>query len=214
MERVICLIIGYAFGMIQTSYILGRIKGIDIRSKGSGNAGTTNAMRVLGKKAGFATVFVDIIKCIAAVLVTSAIFKGSDMGALLRIYTGAGVVLGHDFPFYLKFHGGKGIAATAGLIISFMDWRLILIGVICFFIPFFATHYVSLSSLMLSASFIIGIIIFGQLGSYEMDGARLIEMYIVVAFLTALAYIQHRANIGRLIHGNERRWGAKYKKQQ
>ena len=88
MERIICLIIGYAFGLIQTSYIIGKCKGIDIRDYGSGNAGTTNSMRVMGRKAGFAVVIIDIAKCIAAVIVTWLIFKGSD---ITRAQTGLGL---------------------------------------------------------------------------------------------------------------------------
>lgn len=203
MERIVCIVIGYVFGMIQTSYIIGKTKGIDIRDYGSGNAGTTNTMRVLGKKAGFATVIVDILKCIAAVLVVWAVYRGSDHMALLKIYTAAGVVLGHDFPFYMGFHGGKGIAATAGMIIAFGDFRLILIGIVCFFVPAYLSHHISVGSLCLSASFLIGIIIRGQLGCYGMSAAHLAEMYLVVAALTALAFFQHRANIVRLINGTE-----------
>ena len=114
MIRLICLAVGYLFGLIQTSYIYGRMQGIDIRTQGSGNAGTTNALRVLGKKAGAITFVGDACKCIAAILLVRLLFSGSypDMVPLLCVYTGAGVVLGHNFPFYLNFKGGKGIAAS------------------------------------------------------------------------------------------------------
>ncbi len=128
MVRIICLLIGYAFGLFQTSYIYGRTKGIDIREHGSGNAGTTNALRTLGKKAGAITLAGDCIKCILAVLTVRLIFGAShpEMLKLLTVYAAAGTILGHNFPFYLGFRGGKGIAATAGLIISF-DWRITLV---------------------------------------------------------------------------------------
>ena len=209
MERIICLIIGYAFGLIQTSYIIGKHKGIDIRDYGSGNAGTTNSMRVMGKKAGFAVVIIDIAKCIAAVVVTWLIFRNSDYSQLLKIWTSAGVILGHDYPFYMHFKGGKGIAATAGMIIAFGDPWLVLIGVIVFFIPFFTTHYVSLCSLCLSLSFLIGVIVRGNAGVYSLSAGCLRELYVFVAILTALAFIQHRANINRLVHGTEKKWGHK-----
>lgn len=212
MERIICLIIGYAFGLIQTSYFIGKTKGIDIRNYGSGNAGTTNAMRVFGRKLGFVTVIVDIMKCILAVIITSLIFKNSDCAALLRIYTATGAILGHDFPFFMKFHGGKGIAATAGMIIAFADWKLIVAGVICFFIPALITHYISVGSLCLSTSFLVGIMICGQLGQYGMSQGNRVEMYIIVAILTALAFFQHRGNIQRIINGTERTvWTGKKK---
>ena len=114
--------------IFQTSYIYGRTKGIDIREHGSGNAGTTNALRTLGKKAGAITLAGDCIKCILAVLTVRLIFGAShpELLKLLTVYAAAGTILGHNFPFYLGFRGGKGIAATAGLIISF-DWRITLV---------------------------------------------------------------------------------------
>lgn len=203
MERLICLAVGYCFGLIQTSYIIGRINGIDIRKKGSGNAGTTNAIRTMGWKNGLLTMAIDVMKCIAAVLIMRYVFRDSDIRLLLGLYTAAGVVLGHDFPFYLKFKGGKGIAATAGMIIAFGDIRLIIAGILCFFIPVLITRFVSLGSLCLSTSFLIGMIIVGQMGSYLMMQDRLIEMYILTAVLTALAYWLHRSNIKRLAAGKE-----------
>ena len=120
MERLICIIIGYVFGLFQTSYIYGRLHGIDIRKCGSGNAGTTNMLRTLGTKAGAITLLGDAFKCVIAVLVVRMLFAGKypDMLPLLSIYTAAGVVLGHNFPFYMNFKGGKGIAATAGFLIE------------------------------------------------------------------------------------------------
>ena len=95
MFRLWCLLTGYAFGMLQTAYFLGRAHGIDIRKYGSGNLGTTNVMRTLGKKWGILTFLGDFFKCAAAVLVSWAIFKGShpDVVPLLTVYTGAGVIL-------------------------------------------------------------------------------------------------------------------------
>ena len=211
MERLLCLVIGYAFGLIQTSYIIGKIKGIDIRDYGSGNAGTTNAMRVLGKKAGFLTFAVDAAKCVVAVIITWNLFIGCEYDTMLKFYTTAGVILGHDFPFYLKFHGGKGIAASVGMILAFADIRLMVIAALAFCIPYFITHYVSLGSLCLSLSFLVGIIISGQMGCYPLSQRYLTEMYILVAVLTAIAFIQHRANIKRLATGTERKMGVKKK---
>lgn len=203
MERLLCLAVGYCFGLIQTSYIIGRIKGIDIRKKGSGNAGTTNAIRTMGWKNGLITMAIDVMKCIVAVLIMRFVFRASDIVLLLGLYTAAGVVLGHDFPCYLGFKGGKGIAATAGMIIAFGDYRLIILGIICFFVPVLITHFVSLGSLCLSSSFLIGMIIIGQMGYFYMPQSILIEMYILTALLTALAYWLHRSNLKRLVSGNE-----------
>lgn len=206
MSRLVCLIIGYAFGLFQTAFFYGKAHGIDIREHGSGNAGTTNALRVLGKKAGLIVLLGDCLKCIFAVCVCRLIFGESqaDKIYLLCIYTAAGAILGHNFPFYMGFKGGKGIAATAGLILSFHP-SFIPVGVILFFGAFFITHYVSLGSLLVYLGFVIQIIISGQMGLFDMEQGLLIEMYIVAFLLAVMAYWKHRENIVRLIHGEERK---------
>ena len=207
MERVICVVIGYVFGLFQTAYFYGKAHGIDIRQHGSGNSGTTNTLRVLGTKAGLIVFAGDCLKCIAAVVIVRLIFGRSypDMIYLLCLYTGAGTILGHDFPFYMGFKGGKGIAATAGLILSFHPYFIIM-GVVFFFGVFLTTHLVSLGSLLVYAGFLIEMVLCGQLGVFgEMTQANLIEMYILTGLLTVMAYWQHRQNIVRLIQGNERK---------
>ncbi|MCF0121783.1 MAG: glycerol-3-phosphate 1-O-acyltransferase PlsY [Lachnospiraceae bacterium] len=207
MERVICLLIGYVFGMFQTAYFYGKSYGIDIRTKGSGNAGTTNVLRTLGLKAGLITFVCDVLKCLLAVLVTWLIFRTShsEIIKLLKIYTSSGVILGHNYPFYLKFKGGKGIAVTAGMIIAFMCWYLIVIGIICFFLLFLTTHYVSLASLALSAEFLIGVLVSSQVGLYHMKQTDLNEMCLIIILLTVMIFCKHRSNIVRLIRGKERK---------
>ena len=206
MERIICLVIGYVFGLFQTAYIYGKLHGIDIRNYGSGNAGTTNTMRVLGTKAGILVLFGDIAKCILAVVVSNLLFGKThpDMIYLLKIYAAAGAVLGHNFPFYLHFKGGKGIAATAGMILSFHPY-FIPVAVVLFFGVFFTTHYVSLGSLLFYIGFFIEMIILGQKGVFHMTQPLLNELYIVTAVLTAMAYYKHRENIKRLLNGTERK---------
>ncbi len=145
MERIICLAIGYVFGMFQTSYFIGKIHHMDIRQYGSGNAGTTNALRTLGKKAGAITLIGDLLKCVIAILVVDAILKNTypQILPLLGMYTAAGCVLGHNFPFYLGFRGGKGIAASAGMLLA-LDWRIFLICAAIFIGLVLITRYVSL----------------------------------------------------------------------
>lgn len=207
MERIICLLIGHAFGLFQTAYFYGKAHGIDIRQYGSGNSGTTNALRVLGTKAGLIVLAGDCLKCIAAVAVTRLLFGGShpDMIYLLCLYAGAGAVLGHNYPFYMGFRGGKGIAATAGLILSFHPYFIIM-GVAVFFGIFFTTHLVSLGSLLVYLGFVIEMVVCGQSGVFVgATQAQLNEMYVISLLLAALAYWKHRENILRLLHGNERR---------
>ena len=124
---------------------------------------------------------------------------------LLSLYAGAGAVLGHNYPFYMNFKGGKGIAATAGLILSFHPYFIIM-GVAVFFGIFFTTHLVSLGSLLVYLGFVIEIVVCGQMGVFAgVTQAQLIEMYMLSLLLAILAYWKHRENIVRLLHGNERR---------
>ena len=207
MERIVCLLIGYVFGLFQTAYFYGKAHGIDIRQHGSGNSGTTNTLRVLGTKAGLIVFAGDCLKCIAAVMVVRLVFGSShpDMIYLLCLYTGAGAVLGHDFPFYMGFKGGKGIAATAGLILSFHPYFIIM-GIVLFFGVFLTTHLVSLGSLLVYTGFMIEMVLCGQLGVFgDVTQMHLIEMYTLTGLLTVMAYWQHRQNIARLVQGNERK---------
>ncbi len=206
MERLICLVIGYAFGLFQTAYFYGKAHGIDIRQHGSGNSGTTNALRVLGTKAGLIVFAGDCIKCILAVVLVRILFGGSfDSVYLLCLYAAAGAILGHNFPFYMGFKGGKGIAATAGLVLSVHPY-FIPMGVILFFGTFLTTHYVSLGSLLVYAGLMIEMVICGQCGVFgEVAQAQLYEMYAITAFLTVMAYWKHRENIVRLAKGVERK---------
>lgn len=206
MVRIICLAIGYLFGNFQTAYVYGRLHGIDIRKCGSGNAGTTNALRTFGTKAGFIVLIGDILKCMLAVFLTRWIFGKShtNMIYLLSLYAAAGAILGHNFPCWLGFKGGKGIAATVGLIMAFHP-AFIPVCVILFCAAFFTTHYVSLGSLLVYAGFMAELVLLGQLGWFGLEQGHLIEMYFIGALLTAMAYYKHRENIVRLIKGEERK---------
>ena len=207
MVRVICVLIGYVFGLFQTAFFYGKMHGIDIREHGSGNSGTTNALRVLGTKAGLIVFAGDCLKCILAVLVVKLIF-GNDYGDIMKLlclYTGAGAILGHNYPFYMHFKGGKGIAATAGMVIAF-DPLFTLVGVVVFFGTFFLTHFVSLGSLLVYTILMIMLVICGQMGYFQgLEQGTLIEAYVVFALLMLLAFWKHRENIVRLIQGKERK---------
>ncbi len=204
--RIISLLIGYGFGLFQTAYIYGKMHGVDIRTIGSGNAGTTNALRTFGKSVGILVFIGDCLKAMLALLLVRFLFSGSypDITRVLMLYAGAGCVLGHNYPFYMQFKGGKGVACTAGVIIVFSP-PLALIGVLLFFGALALTHYVSLGSLLLGAEFLIGTIILGQSGHLGLTGPALIECYIIVALMTAEMYFRHRSNILRLINKTERK---------
>lgn len=210
-ERIICVLIGYVCGLFQTGYILGRLKGIDIREHGSGNAGTTNTLRTMGAKYGALVLVGDALKCAIAVLIAKLIFGAShaDILPILMIYAASGTILGHNFPFYMNFKGGKGMAATAGFVIFALGWKMTVIELIIFFGIFFLTHYVSLASITVYITLVISAVVywkmdlfgFGQIG----EPLCYIEYFIIMLFLAIMAIVRHKENVKRLISGTERK---------
>ncbi len=204
MVRLACLAIGYLFGIFQTAYIYGRMHGIDIREYGSGNAGTTNALRVLGKKAGLIVFLGDVAKTVLSVVAVRLLFGAShsDMLPLLGIYAAAGAILGHNFPVQLGFKGGKGIACTAGLIAT-LGPVVIVLEAVTFLITVAVTRYVSLGSILVVIELVVCLAVLGQNGYYGMSQGHLLEFYAVATCLSAMAVYRHRANIRRLLNGTE-----------
>lgn len=196
MSYIMSLVIGYIFGNFQTSYIIAKsFKKIDIREHGSGNAGSTNALRVMGKKFGIMTFGGDILKAILAVIITQLIFQDQVAG----LYAGLGTVLGHNWPAVLKFKGGKGIASTLGTLLAFNP--LIGFGVWAITaIVIFTTKYVSVGSMLLVILFPISIALF-----YPGN----IQALIIALIFMVMGVLQHRANIIRLLNGNENKLGQK-----
>lgn len=212
LERIICLLVGYVFGLIQTGALMGKIHKVDLRQEGSGNSGATNTLRVLGMKAGLITFAGDVLKCVLAVLVVRYLFKGSDCLPLLSIYACAGTTLGHNFPFYLKFKGGKGIAVLAGMVLM-TGFEMIPIPLLAFIITVVLTRYVSVGSLIAYVMFLCEVVMYGQMGGFGMSQPYLLEMYVVVLLLTVLAWYRHKTNISRLLAGTENRFGDKKDKK-
>lgn len=205
-ERILCVLIGYGFGCLQFAYILGKIlKGVDIRKYGSGNAGTTNAIRVLGTKIGITTLVLDIVKAVAA-LVVIALLWGYDQKQLL-LWGGIGVVLGHNYPFYMQFKGGKGVAATIGIFLA-TDIRLLVLAGVPALIILATTKYMSLASLSYMLLLVVVSAIF-----YIGTPIGLEVMALVIA-LSISGFWRHRGNIKRLIRGEEVKIGQKVKIEQ
>ena len=214
--RILCLIIGYVIGMVcLTSYWYAKkYHKLDIRTKGSGNAGTTNMGRVLGKKAAIVTLVGDMCKAFLSALICWFIFRGTADSTTIFLYSGLGVVLGHNYPLIFGFKGGKGIATSAGVYLSMMVlpghyWELCLIGTLTFLAVLFITRYMSLASLSLSAGFCIEFIIFGALGVLGIGGAVLVEADFLILIISILAFIRHKSNIIRLMNGTEHRMWSK-----
>ena len=196
---VALLLGGYLCGCITTGFFIGKIYGMDIRSKGSGNVGTTNALRTLGWKAGLLTFVGDCLKALIPTLLVR-LFLYTDVpyyNYILVLITGLGVVLGHNFPFHLKFKGGKGIAVTAGVIVASTNWITVAIGLPIFIIIVALTRYVSVGSLIVALIMPIYTLIMWR--GYPYFAAMLC---LAIAF-TVLAYIKHAQNIKRLFNGTE-----------
>lgn len=217
--RIICFLTGYACGLLETGVLYGKAKGVDIRKHGSGNSGTTNALRVLGPRAGIVVFIGDFCKaflpCLAAQLIFRHIFPESYL--VLVLYAGIGAVVGHNFPFYLKFHGGKGVAATAGLVVGLLDPVMTLILLAVFVVTVAVTKYVSVGSMVLMVAFS-AIYIFraetGRLcfvsGHPSSEHART-ESIILILFVSVMTICRHRENIRRLMEHRENKLNFKAK---
>lgn len=194
---LICLVAGYFFGCISMGYIVGRFYHMDIRTKGSGNAGTTNVLRNLGKLPALITFVGDLAKAILPILVIRFAIAPEGEWYLWCLYCGLGVVLGHNFPFYLKFSGGKGIAVTAAVVMSACHPIMTPIGIVIFVTAVILTRYVSVGSLLVAWYIPANTIVLYR------EHPLFIHMLIVSLLFTILAYVQHRQNIVRLLHGEE-----------
>jgi glycerol-3-phosphate acyltransferase PlsY len=197
MILAILVVMAYLIGSIPTAvWVSKRVYGIDIREHGSGNAGATNTFRILGSKAGSAVMFVDMLKGFLAVkLSLLSVFPWhSEAITNLQILLGLAAVLGHIFPIWADFRGGKGIATLFGMILSIQP--LVAISLICIFLGMlFLTRYVSLSSISASVAFPVLILFIFKEPEIS---------YKLFAIATAcLVVLTHYKNISRLLHGNE-----------
>jgi glycerol-3-phosphate acyltransferase PlsY len=188
--------ISYLIGNFSSAYILGKfLRKVDIREHGSGSAGATNALRTFGKKIGALAFILDVTKGILATFVGYKL-----MGYNGSLLAGIFVVLGHNWPIFLNFKGGKGIATSLG-VIFFLHWPT---GIICILIGVFIiykTRYVSLGSIVTAAiTPIIGSIVNRPFNR---------EFFLTTLFLAILAIFRHRANIERLAKGKEYKLGEK-----
>lgn len=198
---IIITIIAYLLGSISFSVIISKkMAGFDVREKGSGNAGTTNVLRTVGKKASIITLICDILKGVVAILVAyiaGLILKDSVDKALLIQLAGLAVIIGHTFPIYFGFKGGKGIATALGVLLI-TNWNIGLICLVFALVLMIITKMVSLGSLAAAVLFPI-LIIFMPHTSYLVDGN-----YIIYGILiAALVIFNHRANVKRLLTGTE-----------
>ena len=203
MLRILLLIIGYFIGNIETGYIFGKLNKMDIRNYGSGNAGATNTLRVLGPKAGLIVFFGDFCKSLIPCLVVRYIFRDNvSLSYVYMLYIGLGVVLGHNFPFYLGFKGGKGVASTAGIIMA-LDYRIAFVCLAIFILIVAITRYVSLASIVVMIIFIGMSHMLVKTNYGFTDGSSPMEFRLLIVIIGFLSIFMHRANIKRLLNGTE-----------
>ncbi|RKD72867.1 acyl-phosphate glycerol-3-phosphate acyltransferase [Sinobaca qinghaiensis] len=207
MGVILSIIIAYLIGSISFSYVIAKkIKKIDIRKHGSGNAGATNTLRVLGKGPAVIVLLLDIAKGMAAVWIAAGLeavpFLSSGAEGLAPAAAGLAVILGHNWPVYFGFKGGKGVATTIGVISTLFFFPAVYAGIVAI-IVIIITRYVSLGSLL----FIIGtsLLLIITAGS----GTHPVSYILLSIILSVLAVWTHRSNIERLVKGQENKLGAK-----
>jgi glycerol-3-phosphate acyltransferase PlsY len=196
---MVVAVVAYLLGSLPTGFLMGKARGIDIRTLGSGNIGATNVFRALGIPAGVFVLVVDGLKGYAACawLVDVALRHSSADETTLRIIAGLGAVLGHNYTCWLRFRGGKGIATSAGVLAALVPGALLVIGGI-WVVVFAFSRYVSLASIC--ASFSLPIATWITRGN--------LTLILVTAGMALLAIYKHRANIRRLLQGTEHRIGS------
>jgi len=192
-------VLAYLMGSFSSAVWIGKwFYSIDVRSQGSGNAGATNTFRVLGIKAGIIVMIIDIVKSWTAVML-AFVFAGESLGPTrfvdYQIILGALAVIGHVFPVFSGFKGGKGVASLVGVIIALYSPYIFLIVLLWFALVFIVTRYVSLASITSAVLFsLLAIIVFHEQNTYLIILAGLIAVFIPIT---------HHKNIKRLLKGEE-----------
>lgn len=203
---IIIAVIAYLIGSINFSIILSkRMAGFDIREKGSGNAGTTNMLRAVGKKAAIITLICDILKGVVSILIAvlaGKIVKNLDNALLVQL-AGIFVIIGHTFPIFFKFKGGKGIATSLGVLLM-INWQIGLICLIFALVLMALTKMVSVGSIAAAILFPILVAFIDQ--NYIVPTSNSNWSYLVFSIIVALLVIfNHRANVQRILNGTENR---------
>jgi acyl phosphate:glycerol-3-phosphate acyltransferase len=204
---ILLLVTGYLVGSIPSAYLAGRMAGIDIRQVGSGNVGATNVTRTLGKHFGYPVFAFDFLKGVAAVAMAILIFNRMQPGGISRefcgVIGGTSSVVGHSFPVWLGFKGGKGVATSAGVIFALLPLAAVVMAIV-WGATFWITRYVSLASIaaVIALPIVIGVMFFvGRLNTP-------VVLYFSIC-LALIVIIRHRSNLSRLARGTEPRSGHK-----
>lgn len=191
MSVFLCAAMGYLLGMINPAYIFGRLHGLDVRRYGSKNAGATNATMIMGKKTGLACMFIDVFKAFTAYKTAVRLFP---MLAFAGVLAGTACVLGHIFPAWMHFSGGKGLACMLGMVLAH-NWRIFVALFIAEVLLVLAAGYICLMALSLSVLFPI---------AYVLSSGDWIGFAVLAALIPVVVY-KHLPNIRRIISGGEMR---------
>jgi len=197
----------YLLGSIPFGYVAGKIRGIDIRKIGSGNIGATNVVRVIGKRYGYSVFVLDFLKGFGAVKISMSIATDARpewaSPEIFGIFAAIASVIGHSFPVWLKFRGGKGVATSAGALFGLIPLAA-LIGIVIWVLVFWFTRYVSVASVVAAATLPLVILIMTRLN--QIHGNALFYSSLGLA---AVVMWRHRSNFSRLMHGSEPRFTRK-----
>lgn len=192
--KIITIVIAYLLGAVPFGMLFTRIfSGIDVRSVGSGNIGATNVLRAAGKKAAILTLLADALKGLLPVLAVRALFHDD----YVTVLTGASAILGHNFPVYLRFKGGKGVATSFGVVLAVSPW-IGLASLLAWLAAAAAWRYSSLSALIAFALYPVLTFLFRP-------GSR--PLGLLALFVSGMIYYRHRDNIKRLLAGTESKIG-------
>lgn len=195
----------YLLGSISFALILARAHGIDIRSVGSGNVGATNLSRALGRKWGYVCFFLDVSKGLVPMLIARALITNITLAALwLWLAVGCAAIVGHVFPFYLGFRGGKGVATSLGVVLGLFPYYTLpgLAAFVLWILCVLIWRYISLASILAAALFpLVLFTLIAVLPSWRFPD--LWPLTVVAVIMPALVILRHRENIGRLLRGTE-----------
>ena len=190
MNPIFAILIAYLIGAVPFGLLIAKLQGLDIRAHGSGNIGATNVVRVLGKKWGIITLLLDVLKGYVPTLLYSVVFGGTANWVL---GVGVATVVGHTFPVYLRFKGGKGVATSAGMLTALAP-EAVGVGLLVWLLCMGIWRIVSLASIIAALAV--------ALTAWVVPGAVWVER-LLITLISVLIIWLHRANIGRLLRGDE-----------
>ena len=198
-QIILCLLLGYGLGSISPSYVIGRLRGYDVRQSGSGNAGASNTVILVGKLAGLTVALLDILKAACAWWISAALFPELRLAGILG---GVGAILGHMFPVWLRFHGGKGLACLGGVVLAY-DWKTLLLMLAVAILIGVVTNYVAVSTVSMS---VIWPVYYGLRTAFWLGAGVLLVPAVPI-------FLRHLINFRRIRNGEELRMSFLWNKQ-